>query len=161
MSSVGECPYCLEPIAEDESAIITCGACGTAHHADCWAENGGCCVRSCRDVSRVIEVEMPSEAREKLVISREAIESTSPRRAVAVSNPCIRCGRQVPEGELHCQECAPQPDENPDTANAGPLMVMIAIVGLVLALAIVLVMSPGPDNLEDTPRPQVPAGTGR
>jgi hypothetical protein len=40
------CPYCraaIEP--EDESTI--CEACATPHHADCYAENGGCTVFGC------------------------------------------------------------------------------------------------------------------
>ena len=44
MTSV--CPYCRAPLeAEDESTI--CEACATPHHADCYAENGGCTVFGC------------------------------------------------------------------------------------------------------------------
>jgi TM2 domain-containing membrane protein YozV len=40
------CPYCRAPIeAEDESVV--CEACATPHHADCYAENGGCTVFGC------------------------------------------------------------------------------------------------------------------
>lgn len=40
------CPYCRSPIeAEDESVL--CEACATPHHADCYAENGGCTVFGC------------------------------------------------------------------------------------------------------------------
>jgi hypothetical protein len=40
------CPYCRAPLgAEDESII--CDACATPHHADCYAENGGCTVFGC------------------------------------------------------------------------------------------------------------------
>ncbi len=40
------CPYCRSPIAlEDESAF--CEVCATPHHADCYAENGGCTVFGC------------------------------------------------------------------------------------------------------------------
>jgi TM2 domain-containing membrane protein YozV len=40
------CPYCRTPLeAEDESTI--CEACATPHHADCYAENGGCTVFGC------------------------------------------------------------------------------------------------------------------
>jgi len=40
------CPYCRAPLeAEDESII--CEACATPHHADCYAENGGCTVFGC------------------------------------------------------------------------------------------------------------------
>ena len=40
------CPYCRTPFEADDE-IVTCPACGTAHHADCFAENGGCTVFGC------------------------------------------------------------------------------------------------------------------
>jgi TM2 domain-containing membrane protein YozV len=40
------CPYCRTNIdAGDEPQI--CGGCGVAHHADCYAENGGCTIFGC------------------------------------------------------------------------------------------------------------------
>jgi hypothetical protein len=40
------CPYCRAALeAEDELTI--CEACATPHHADCYAENGGCTVFGC------------------------------------------------------------------------------------------------------------------
>jgi TM2 domain/Prokaryotic RING finger family 1 len=40
------CPYCRTKIgAEDQS--LKCEGCGTAHHADCYAENGGCTIFGC------------------------------------------------------------------------------------------------------------------
>jgi len=40
------CPYCRTPFEADDE-IVTCPACGTEHHADCFAENGGCTVFGC------------------------------------------------------------------------------------------------------------------
>ena len=40
------CPYCRGPIATEE-AITACEGCGTRHHADCYAENGGCTIFGC------------------------------------------------------------------------------------------------------------------
>lgn len=40
------CPYCRAQIAEDEQSIA-CEACGTLHHADCYAENCGCTIFGC------------------------------------------------------------------------------------------------------------------
>jgi TM2 domain-containing membrane protein YozV len=40
------CPYCRTGFeAEDE--VTRCPSCGTAHHADCFAENGGCTIFGC------------------------------------------------------------------------------------------------------------------
>lgn len=45
--SVGRtCPYCLTDLKKDEEAH-RCERCGAIHHADCWAEGGGCSVFGC------------------------------------------------------------------------------------------------------------------
>jgi hypothetical protein len=37
------CPYCLELVEPDDPrGVHRCEVCGTAHHADCWAEAGAC-----------------------------------------------------------------------------------------------------------------------
>jgi TM2 domain-containing membrane protein YozV len=41
------CPYCRCPVEEPEREAIVCPDCGTPHHADCYAENGGCTVFGC------------------------------------------------------------------------------------------------------------------
>ena len=38
------CPYCR---TEFEDAPLECPGCGTPHHAECFAENGGCTVFGC------------------------------------------------------------------------------------------------------------------
>ena len=40
------CPYCRTPIDDAENRR-DCSGCGTPHHADCYAENGGCTVFGC------------------------------------------------------------------------------------------------------------------
>lgn len=40
------CPYCRSGF-EAEDAVQLCPACGTPHHADCFAENGGCTIFGC------------------------------------------------------------------------------------------------------------------
>jgi TM2 domain-containing membrane protein YozV len=40
------CPYCRAPF-EPEEEVKVCEACATPHHADCYAENGGCTVFGC------------------------------------------------------------------------------------------------------------------
>jgi TM2 domain-containing membrane protein YozV len=40
------CPYCRAPFEPDEEQI-SCEVCATPHHADCYAENGGCTVFGC------------------------------------------------------------------------------------------------------------------
>ncbi|HLV85936.1 MAG TPA: RING finger protein [Candidatus Sulfotelmatobacter sp.] len=40
------CPYCRSPIGDGDAALA-CEGCGTPHHADCYAENGGCTIFGC------------------------------------------------------------------------------------------------------------------
>jgi Interferon-induced transmembrane protein/GYF domain 2/Prokaryotic RING finger family 1 len=39
------CPYCRGEIAKGEADL--CASCGTPHHRECYAENGGCTVFGC------------------------------------------------------------------------------------------------------------------
>jgi hypothetical protein len=41
----GKCPFCLAQV--QEATPDYCPACGTVHHADCWADAGGCAVVGC------------------------------------------------------------------------------------------------------------------
>ncbi len=40
------CPYCRGPVLAEETPVV-CNGCGTAHHSDCYEENGGCTVFGC------------------------------------------------------------------------------------------------------------------
>ena len=41
------CPYCSGVIGAGDAGQTACPSCATAHHADCWEENGGCTVFGC------------------------------------------------------------------------------------------------------------------
>jgi hypothetical protein len=40
------CPYCRTKVTSEDGAMV-CEGCGTAHHADCYAENQGCTIFGC------------------------------------------------------------------------------------------------------------------
>lgn len=40
------CPYCKAALLPD-APVAECGGCGTAHHAGCYEEQGGCAVYGC------------------------------------------------------------------------------------------------------------------
>jgi TM2 domain-containing membrane protein YozV len=44
--TAGVCPYCRTKIVAEDGSMV-CEGCGTAHHADCYAENGGCTIFGC------------------------------------------------------------------------------------------------------------------
>lgn len=149
------CPYCLAVVAAGDETVA-CESCGTPHHADCWAENGGCCVKDCPSVVRNVELDLPPPREDSLVLSKEAVESAVPRPTIASINPCIRCGRHVPEGELYCEECQPQRDPSPDASNVGPLLIVALIVALVIGWLIYLGVNSTPDTTQ--PSQSAPAG---
>lgn len=148
-SEIG-CPFCLEKIDSAEPATV-CPSCGTLHHKECWQSNGGCCLRDCRQVSRNVEIEVSGDQRGRVVLSREAVESARPRRPA--SNPCMKCGRQVPEGQLHCAECTPEPEESADARNLGPVLLMIAVMAVLLSWLIVGSFVPGITGQDKAPPP--------
>jgi hypothetical protein len=41
------CPYCRGPIDPPAGDQLLCSGCGTPHHADCYADNGGCTIFGC------------------------------------------------------------------------------------------------------------------
>ncbi|HXT26245.1 MAG TPA: NINE protein [Candidatus Eisenbacteria bacterium] len=41
------CPYCRTQVGDAEGERRDCPGCGTPHHVDCFAENGGCTVFGC------------------------------------------------------------------------------------------------------------------
>ena len=45
--SAAVCPYCRGPIEPATDEQLVCAGCGTPHHSDCYAENGGCTVFGC------------------------------------------------------------------------------------------------------------------
>lgn len=42
------CPYCRDDLAAERLEVVCCPACRTAHHAECFADAGGCTVLGCR-----------------------------------------------------------------------------------------------------------------
>ena len=133
------CPYCLDNIAQGETAVA-CQACGSVMHSECWDENGGCCVPDCpRSVKRT-EINVTEQVTLDVDGQREKIVTKPYRTAPSGYNPCIVCGRQLPEGELSCQECRRSFEESQRTDNPVALMLgalfVLGLVGLILLITI-------------------------
>jgi hypothetical protein len=145
-----ECPYCLNEIEEPDEATA-CRACGAIYHPECWAESEGCCVRDCSSAKHMIELDIPATEPAEVVVSREAAETAIPHSTRKQWNPCLRCGRHLPAGELYCRECQPQRDEGQDAKNAGPLVLALLLV--LLALGWVFFAGKLADDKHDQPNP--------
>ncbi len=131
-----DCPYCLTPVSADDNRTV-CERCGTAHHSECWEENAGCAVRDCGAAPARIEIDIPNARREKVVLTKEAVERARSRRNMKVRNPCMGCGREIPQGQLYCVECTPARPEDQDAKNLLPVMVIVAILAVLVGWMIV------------------------
>lgn len=149
--SVGlECPYCLSQLRHDDDTI-SCDCCNTLYHKECWIEGDGCCLRGCGNFKNSVEIEIAADNRDSLIISREEAEAAITYRKERFSNPCLRCGRHVPEGSLYCTNCTPEPEESQDVRNLGPMLIMLFVAALVLAWFFGILILP--DIKTPTPSP--------
>jgi len=90
------CPYCRTNIAAGDEPLI-CEGCGVAHHADCYAENGGCTIFGCS----------------KAPADEPKVSVSTPELAVASGPPPARVERRLPP--------PPPPAVTPPPATAADL----------------------------------------
>jgi TM2 domain-containing membrane protein YozV len=105
------CPYCRTEVGEAEGERTECPGCGTPHHADCFAENGGCTVFGCANA--------PSDEAKVTVSGTDLMGNTVTRQAPAPTSlprPVIRPGLSLGSGfttfrapAVSAEQPAPQP----------------------------------------------------
>jgi hypothetical protein len=71
------CPYCRAKIADDEPSHV-CEGCSTPHHADCYAENGGCTIFGCSKA--------PADEPKLSVSAPELVAVANPAPVIANNN---------------------------------------------------------------------------
>jgi TM2 domain-containing membrane protein YozV len=76
----GTCPYCRAEFEANDEAV-PCAGCGTFHHADCLAENGGCTVFGCSNA--------PVEEAKISVSDLDLTASARPLPPQAPSSPSV------------------------------------------------------------------------
>lgn len=152
-----ECPYCLNPILETEE-VTTCRVCGTPYHAECIEENGGCALKDCEERVRPepVEITVDAEPKTVLVLSKESVEKATPAAPLRKqSNPCLKCGKQLPLGEIYCEECTPITADDIDSKNWKLILVLVVLIGLIAWLAIWLFTPQQEDSADDVTSGQV------
>jgi len=83
--TVDVCPYCRTPISAEEAGV-TCEGCGTRHHADCYAENGGCTIFGC-SCAPAEEPKLTVSAPELVSVAHSATATLNAPAAVAPPPP--------------------------------------------------------------------------
>ena len=128
------CPYCRFPIHDGEDVVV-CPSCETAHHADCWRENGGCARFGCPHSPGM-------RALNPLVV-----DLSPPRRAPGrgeLLDACPHCLQPIPAGSRVCPWCgretvAPLPsrrwwESSPLAAALAVVLSILITVGLILLI---------------------------
>jgi len=104
------CPYCRTEVGEAEGEGRDCPGCGTPHHADCYAENGGCTVFGCANA--------PSDEA-KVTVSGTDLAGNSVTRQVPA--PILRPGLALSSGYTTFRAPVPNAEppalETPQTEN--------------------------------------------
>lgn len=112
------CPYCRTEVGEAESERKDCPGCATPHHADCFAENGGCTVFGCSHA--------PTDEAKVTVSGNELAGHPAPAGAPAtppVPRPGISLGAGFTTFRAPVIETAPSVPETPTagtTASVPP-----------------------------------------
>jgi TM2 domain-containing membrane protein YozV len=85
------CPYCRTEVGETEGERKDCPGCGAPHHADCFAENGGCTVFGCAHA--------PSDEAKVTVSGTDLMGNVVTRQApVPTPSPVMRPGLSLGSG---------------------------------------------------------------
>ena len=101
------CPYCRTEIGEAADERKDCPTCGTPHHADCFAENGGCTIFGCASA--------PSDEAKVTVSGTDLMGNTVTRQAPV---PVARLGLSLGSG--YTTFIAPAPWPQPPAAEPAP-----------------------------------------
>jgi predicted RNA-binding Zn-ribbon protein involved in translation (DUF1610 family) len=83
------CAICQSPLQEGE-AVVSCPACHSPYHTECWEENGGCAIYGCELVPKVgmrSGMEIPAS-----FWGRE-------------NKPCPACGAEILAAARRCRHC--------------------------------------------------------
>ena len=86
------CPYCRTEVGASEAERMDCPACGTPHHPECFAENGGCTVFGCAQAP-------PAEP--KISLSGADLSAPIPAAPVSATSATTDPTFQRPATELH------------------------------------------------------------
>lgn len=115
------CPYCRTEVGEAEGERQDCPGCGAPHHADCFAENGGCTVFGCANAP-TDEAKVTVSATDMMgnMVTREV---AAPQPAAPTPTPSARPRLTLGAGFTTFQAPAldPTPQPQPQGPAAGPI----------------------------------------
>jgi TM2 domain-containing membrane protein YozV len=130
--SAAVCPYCRAQIGGEDPSLA-CEGCGTWHHADCYAENGGCTIFGCSKA--------PADE-PKLQVSTPELLAVAAQSATVVAEPVVATPPPPPPpGSPAAMRLEPNPPEFPHSSS---LLVPSIFGGLSVAGGEVVAAPPAP-----------------
>lgn len=126
------CPYCRFPIKEGGD-IALCGDCQSAHHFDCWNDNGGCAVVACAGGLRG-----PSSDEQTTQAMPPPMPAVEPVPTISLGKTDAAWPRaQVPQQPAPPPPVAPQPHKSRAPGIPMALFILaLAVGGVATALII-------------------------
>jgi hypothetical protein len=145
------CPYCRFPV-KTVGARLTCGACASAHHPECWEENGGCAVTGCAGgAASNANARAPLPPLAHSAASRETAPPGSAAAPGAGSGDSVRIALTANDATPHARRRRARSMLAIAVAS-GTLVFLGAAVG-----AVVMRLSDEPPRGLSTPAPVAPA----
>lgn len=97
------CPVCDREFNENDE-IVVCPICGTPHHRECYAQNGGCAHREWHSENKTYNAD---EVREEIEDNkrREERKKMDEETKNAPEIVCQRCGHKNSPQALFCNRC--------------------------------------------------------
>jgi hypothetical protein len=127
-NEVRNCPYCLNPVGQDDDKV-RCPKCGVTHHADCWKANGRCSVYGCDGWaawSDSISEKIAPSAQDAVVV-----DETSQEQAREITR-CIRCGAEVGRNQMLCHSCRKKSNRYwLDYCLGGSVLILGSVIGCI------------------------------
>jgi type II secretory pathway pseudopilin PulG len=127
----GTCPYCRFPAP---ATATTCPSCSAPHHAECWAENGGCSTTACPGAPGPAPVGLAAPAAPAAPVA--SAPALPPVAFAPASAPALLAPAPATTGPLPPPP-APRARRRPPASVAVALGVLVlCLVGSALALAL-------------------------
>ncbi len=152
------CPYCRFPL-KPGGELMVCGHCHSAHHADCWSDNGGCAVMGC--------VGGPGKS-SAATQPTAAIPAQHGQAAAFVTGPAAAANASRPEASWPTPQTPrrppPPPQQPPSSGGSGNKGLVAALCVLALAVigvGVAVVVSKGKSGSGSNTQPLASAQVAR
>jgi len=128
------CPYCRFPLKEG-APVHVCESCGSVHHAECWADGGGCAVFGCLAAGTAAVASAPAAAAPPQAYAAPPTDTYAAPTAY----------QQPPAAQPRYASPPPPGPQDKQPANPGtrPLIIALAVVVALAGIAVGVAVAGG------------------